>query len=561
MTNTKYEAIVIGAGMSGSWVAKELCDNGVKTLLLDRGPEVKHLRDYPTASTYPWEFEFRGALTDEQKEKNPIAEKCYAFKEGATHFFAADAVQPYKQEKPFEWLKGYQVGGKSLMWARQTQRWSKYDFNTPKTNKFGIEWPIDYEDLAPWYSHVEKFVGISGEKDGLDVLPDGEFLPSKEITTVDKHLRSVVRQNYKDRHIIYARCAHLTEPKEIHREQGRGQCQNRTICERGCPFGGYFSANSSTVPWAQRTGNLTLIADSVVHSVLYDEQTGKAKGVKVIDANTKEENVYNADVVFLNAGAINSVAILLNSKSNKYPNGLGNDNGQMGKYFAFHNYRARITADCPGFEDKVMEGRTPTNVYMPRYVNLNEKTENFKGAYGVAIYTARYRKKETKAIGTELVNQLMKDKNYMPWTIYSMMMGETLPKAENSISLSTTEVDQYGIPLVNFNVDYDENDEKMMEHFYQQWEEIYKKAGFTNIKRIDTQQPPGRDIHEMGGARMGKDPKTSILNASNQLHNVDNIYISDGACMTSTSYQNPSLTYMALAARAANHYLDNRKEG
>ena len=559
MSEARYEAIVIGAGMSGSWVAKELCDKNVKTLLLDRGPDVKHLRDYPTASKYPWEYELRGAMSEEHTQANPIASRCYAYKDGATHFFVEDDVQPYVQSKPFDWIKGYQVGGKSLMWARQTQRWSHYDFNTPDTNGFGISWPITYKDLSPWYSHVEKFVGISGEKDGLDVLPDGEFQPPKEISVVDKHLRSVVKENYKDRHVIYARCAHLTDPQEIHREQGRGQCQNRTICERGCPFGGYFSANSSTIPWALRTGNLTLRADSVVHSILYDETTGKANGVKVIDANTNEEVTYYADAIFLNAGAINSTAILLNSKSNRFPNGLGNDNGTLGKYFGFHNYRARITATCPGFEDKTIDGRTPSNVYMPRYVNLHKDQDGFKGAYGVAIYTARYRKQETKAFGVELVNDLIKDKNFKPWTIYSMMMGETIPKESNSISLDTTQVDQYGIPLVKFNVEYDENDEKMMEHFYQEWEEIYEKAGYTNVERVDTGQAPGLDIHEMGGARMGVDPKTSILNGNNQVHTVDNVYVSDGACMTSTSYQNPSLTYMALAARAANHFVRNRE--
>ena len=558
MSDARYEAIVIGAGMSGSWVAKELCDKGVKTLMLDRGPEVKHLRDYPTAGKYPWEFEFRGAMSEEHTKANPIASRCYAYRDGATHFFAQDDVQPYVQTKPFDWIKGYQVGGKSLMWARQTQRWSQYDFSTPDTNGFGISWPITYKDVEPWYSHVEKFVGISGEKDGLDVLPDGEFQPPLEISVVDKHLRSVVKENYKDRHVIYARCAHLTDPQEIHREQGRGQCQQRTICERGCPFGGYFSANSSTIPWAQRTGNLTLRADSVVHSILYDEATGKANGVKVIDANTKIESTYYADAIFLNAGAINSTAILLKSKSNRFPNGLGNDNGLLGKYFGFHNYRAGISAICPGFENKAVEGRSPTSVYMPRYVNLNKDKDGFKGAYGVAIYTTRYREQEIKAVGTDLVNDLMKDKNYKPWSIISMMMGETIPKESSSISLDPTQVDQYGIPLIQFNVGYDDNDEKMMEHFYQEWEQIYEKAGFTNVERIDTGQAPGLDIHEMGGARMGLDPKTSILNANNQVHTVDNVYVSDGACMASTSYQNPSLTYMALAARAADHYMKSR---
>jgi len=558
--NNKFEAIVIGAGMSGGWAAKELCDNGIKTLLLDRGKNVKHLQDYPTGSKYPWEYEHRGALENEHKKKNPIAAKCYAYKEGATHFFVEDDVQPYIQEKPFDWIKGYQVGGKSLMWARQTQRWSKYDFKSPETNGYGISWPIEYNDIAPWYSHVEKFAGISGNKDGLDVLPDGEFLPPLELSVVDKYLQSVVKENYDDKHVIYARCAHITEPKEIHKKQGRGKCQHRTICERGCPFGGYFSANSSTIPWADRTGNLTLRPDSVVHSILYDEKSGKAIGVKVIDAHTKEEMVYHADVIFLNAGAINSTAILLNSKSDRFPNGLGNDSGVLGKYFAFHNYRARISATCPGFEDKVVEGKSPSNAYMPRYVNLNKNDEDFKGGYGVAIYTSRYRNLETAAMGDELIQDMMKDKNFGQWQIFSMMMGETMPKEDNQISLHPTEVDQYGIPLLNFSVDYDENDQKMMEHFYKTYEEIYEKAGFTNVNRIDTQQAPGLDIHEMGGVRMGKDPKTSMLDENNRLHLCDNVIVSDGACMTSTSYQNPSLTYMAMAARAANLWIKNRKE-
>lgn len=559
--DTSYEAIVIGAGMSGSWVAKELCDKGIKTLVLDRGPQVKHLQDYPTASKYPWEYAHRGAITEEHKAENPIVSRCYAYKEGATHFFAEDKVQPYMQTAPFDWIKGYQVGGKSLMWARQTQRWSQYDFDNPKTNDFGIAWPIAYEDLAPWYSHVEAFVGISGNKDGLDILPDGEFLPALEMTAVDLHLQKVVRDNYEDRHVIYARCAHLTEPQEIHRQQGRGQCQHRTICERGCPFGGYFSANSSTIPWAERTGNLTLQPNSVVHSLIYDPETHQATGVKVIDAITKEETIYQAKVIYLNAGAINSTAILLNSLSERFPNGLGNDNGLMGKYFGFHNYRARLSAVCPGFEDVVTEGRSPTNAYMPRFVNIGKQDQAFKGGYGVAIYSSRYRTVDTEGMGQDLIDEILKDKQYDLWQISVMMMGETLPKVSNRISLHPTEVDQYGIPLVDFAVSYDDNDEAMMDHFYQTFEEIFDKAGFTNVQRIDTGQAPGLDIHEMGGLRMGADPSSSSLNAHNQLHGCKNVYVSDGACMTSTSYQNPSLTYMAMAARAANHYVDGRDLG
>ncbi len=553
----EFQAIVIGAGMSGSWVAKELCDKGIKTLLLDRGSNVKHLRDYPTASTFPWDFPHRGTVELEVREANPIVSRCYAYREGATHFFAKDNVQPYVQEKPFDWIKGYQVGGKSLMWARQTQRWSQYDFNGPDQDDFAVPWPISYADIAPWYSHVEKFIGISGNKDGLDTLPDGEFLPPLDLTVVEKHIQKVVKDNYADRHVIYGRCAHITEPREIHRRQGRGKCQHRTICERGCPFGGYFSANSSTIPWAERTGNLTLRADSVVHSILYDEETKKAKGVRVIDANTKVVQEYYANVVFLNAGAINSNAILLNSKSDRFPNGLGNDNGLLGKYFAFHNYRARMMAICNDFRDKVIEGRSPTNAYMPRFVNISERDQKFKRGYGVAIYTARYRKPDTCAFGAELIENLMIDKDFDPWQVTAMMMGETIPKETNYLSLDSVQTDQYGIPLVNFNVDYDENDLMMMEHFYSTFEEIFEKSGFVDVKRIDTGQAPGLDIHEMGGVRMGKDSNTSLLNGYNQMHLCSNVYVSDGACMTSTSTQNPSLTFMALAARAANHYMES----
>lgn len=556
-TSNNFQAIVIGAGMSGSWVAKELCDHGIKTLLLDRGPNVRHLQDYPTAGTFPWEFPHRGDISHAEREANPIVSKCYAYREGATHFFVKDDVQPYIQDKPFDWIKGYQVGGKSLMWARQTQRWSQHDFDGPEQDEFAVPWPIGYDDIAPWYSHVEKFVGISGNKDGLNTLPDGEFLPALDLTVVEKHIQKVVADNYDDRHVIYGRCAHITEPREIHKQQGRGQCQQRTICERGCPFGGYFSANSSTIPWAERSGNLTLRPDSVVHSIIYDEKNEKAKGIKVIDANTKEEVEYYADVVFVNAGAINTTAILLNSKSQRFPNGLGNDNELLGKYFAFHNYRARVHAQCDDFADRVTEGRSPTNAYMPRFVNVHERDQEFKRGYAVAIFSSKSRRVDTTSFGEELMGELLKDKNFGPWQVTAMMMGETLPKESNFISLDTEQKDQYGIPLVKFNVDYDDNDIKMMEHFYTSFEEIFGKSGFVNIRRTDNGWAPGLDIHEMGGVRMGRDAETSMLNGNNQLHLCTNVYVSDGACMTSTSTQNPSLTYMAMAARAANHYIDS----
>src|SRR3954451_16774420 len=321
-----YDAIVIGSGISGGWAAKELCEKGLKTLVLERGRDVKHIKDYPTTAMMPWEFKHRGQIPFDIAEKNPVVSRCYAFREDAMHFFVKDNDHPYVQEKPFDWIRGYQVGGKSLLWARQTQRWSDFDFEGPARDGFAVDWPIRYDDIAPWYSYVEKFAGISGNKDGLDTLPDGEFLPPWELNCVEKELQQKIMASYKDRDVIVGRCAHLTKPREVHIQQGRTQCQARSLCERGCPFGGYFSSNSSTIPWAQKTGNLTIQPGSVVHSIIYDDKKGKATGVRVIDAQTKKATEYYAKVIFVNAACLNSNIILLNSVSSRFPNGFGNDN-------------------------------------------------------------------------------------------------------------------------------------------------------------------------------------------------------------------------------------------
>ena len=347
-----FDAIVVGSGISGGWAAKEFTEKGFKTLVLERGRDVKHNVDYPTTSLMPWEFKHRGEVPAEITQANPVVSRCYAFREDAVHFFVKDNDHPYTQEKPFDWIRGYQVGGKSLLWARQTQRWSDFDFTGPARDGFAVDWPIRYKDLSPWYSYVEKFAGISGNKDGLAELPDGEFLPPYELTCVEKHFKEQLAKAYGGkRHVIVARCAHLSQPQQIHLDQGRAQCQNRTICQRGCPFGGYFSSNSSTLPWAAKTGNLTLRPNSIVHSVIYDEKKGRASGVKVIDTLTKEEVEYYAPIIFVNASALNTNLVLLNSKSNRFPNGLGNDNGLLGKYVAFHIYRGRISAEYDGFPE------------------------------------------------------------------------------------------------------------------------------------------------------------------------------------------------------------------
>ena len=555
-----FDAIVIGSGMSGGWAAKELCEQGLKTLMLERGRDVVHLKDYPTTNMLPWEFKHRGQVSYAIAKDNPIITKCYAFKEDAMHFFVKDKEHPYIQEKPFDWIRGYQVGGKSIMWARQTQRWSDFDFEGPARDGFAVDWPIRYKDLAPWYSYVEKFAGISGNKDGLDTLPDGEFLPAWELSCVENHFKDTVAKNYKDRHVIYARCAHVTKPEPIHIEQGRGQCQARNLCQRGCPFGGYFNANSTTIPWAKKTGNLTMRTHAVVQSIIYDEAKGKATGVRIIDANTKQSTDYFADVIFVNAGAVNTNLILLNSTSKRFPNGLGNDNGLMGKYFAFHNYRARISAAYDGMLDSTTEGSRATAAYMPRFRNVYKQETNFLRGYAVTFSSYRSSATDTNGFGESLKNNLMADATPGKWRVGSQCMGETIPKETNYISLDKNKKDEWGIPLLNISVAYDDNDEKMIKDFMEQYTEMFTKAGFTDIKTSDSKQAPGLDIHEMGGVRMGKDPATSLLNEWHQLHLCKNVFVTDGACMTSTSTQNPSLTYMAFAARAANHAVEMLKK-
>jgi len=557
--NRSYDAIVIGSGMSGGWAAKEFCEKGLKTLVLERGRDVKHLKDYPTTNMYPWEFKHRGQVPSDIQEQNPVISRCYAFREDAMHFFVKDTDHPYVQEKPFDWIRGYQVGGKSIMWARQTQRWSDYDFQGPARDGFAVDWPIRYKDIAPWYSYVEKFAGISGNKDGLAVLPDGEFLPALELSCVENYFKDFVAKNYKDRHVIYARCAHLTEPQPIHLQQGRGKCQGRNLCQRGCPFGGYYNTNSTTMPWAAKTGNLTLRPFSVVDSIIYDEKKQKAGGVKVIDSQTKEEIEYYAPVIFVNAAAFNTNLLLLNSKSSRFPNGLGNDSGVLGKYVAFHNYRARISAKYDGYKEFETDGGRPTSAYIPRFRNVVKQETDFLRGYAAGFSAYRMHNRDSHGFGESLKDNLS-NPTLGEWGVGSHMMGETIPKESNTLQLDDTKKDEWGIPQLKISINYDDNDEKMVRDFMEQMTEMYTRAGFTDIQTSDSKQAPGLDIHEMGGVRMGKDPKTSMLNEWNQLHACKNVFVTDGACMTSTSTQNPSLTYMALTARAADYAFSQLKK-
>ena len=558
-TEHHFDAIVIGGGMTGGWAAKEFCEHGLKTLMLERGRNVEHIKDYPTTAMQPWEFKHRGRIPFEVEKDNPVISRCYAFKEDAMHFFVKDTGHPYIQDKPFDWIRGYQVGGKSIMWARQVQRWSDFDFEGPARDGFAVDWPIRYKDLEKWYTYVEQFTGVSGNKDGLDTLPDGDFLKPWEMSCVEEHFRDSVKKNYKNRHVIYARCAHITEEREVFKQQGRVLCQSRNICQRGCPFGGYFNANSTVIPWAARTGNLTLAPHSVVHSIIFDEKENRATGVRVINAETKETTEYFAKIIFVNAATLNTNLVLLNSKSGRFPNGLGNDNGLLGKYVGFHNYRAKIWAKHEGHKEFKTEGRRPTSAYVPRFRNVYKQETDFLRGYAATFYAGRNLKVNNEGFGQQLTGNLLSTKDYGTWGVGSGMMGETVPKETNFVALDKVQTDAWGIPQLRISIEHDDNDEKMIQDFFEQFTEMYEKAGFTDIQTRDTKQAPGLDIHEMGGVRMGNDPKTSLLNKWNQLHACPNVYVTDGACMASFSTQNPSLTFMALTARAANHAVEELK--
>ena len=553
-----FDAIVIGSGISGGWAAKELCEKGLKTLVLERGRNIEHIKDYPTMNKTPWEFEHRGSITKKLLTENPLISKAAGYDETTQHFFVKDKDHPYIQEKPFDWIRGYQVGGKSLIWGRACARWSEMDFTAPTRYGYAIDWPIHYKDIAPWYSHVEKFIGVCGTKDGIESMPDGEFLPAYELNCVEQHLKEVIWNKFK-RHYVSGRWAQVTDPNEIQKQQGR-YCLNRNLCMRGCPFGGYFSSVTSTLPWAKQTGNLTVQPHAVVHSVIYDEKKQKAIGVKVIDANTMKATEYFARVIFVNASALNSNLILLNSTSNRFPNGLGNDNGLLGKFICHHNYRAGMSGEIDGFRDKYYKVSKPAECIIANFRNIHKQDTDFLGGY--VIYSGAYREKLREKgiqppIGADFKKAISEPGG---WGAYMYMQGETIPKETNHVRLSKDKKDQWGIPLLITSVGYDDNDDKMVKDFLEQGKAMMEAAGFKNINGGDNKQAPGLDIHEMGGVRMGHDPKTSLLNEWSQLHHCKNVFVTDGACMTSTGNQSPSILYMALTARAVNYAVEELKK-
>jgi choline dehydrogenase-like flavoprotein len=545
----KFDAIVVGSGISGGWAAKELCEKGLKTLVLERGRPLEHVTDYPTALTPLWEFPHHNRPKHEDvKNDYPIQSVCYAFNEGTKHLWAKDSEHPYQQIKPFEWIKGYHVGGKSLMWARQTYRWADFDFESNLQDGHGCDWPIRYEDIAPWYSYVEKFAGINGNRDGLRQIPDGEFLPPIELTIAEKHLRDAIHKNFPGRTLVNGRSANLTQSIN-----GRTPCQFRNLCHRGCPFGAYFSSNGVTLPAAAKTKKMTLRPHSIVESVIFDEKKNRAVGVRVIDAITKEVIDFQAKVIFLNAGTLPTTQILLNSTSARFPDGLGNDSGVLGHYLMDHNYRARVSGEYEGHLDHYHKGRRPVGFYVPRFRNFgSDRTSAFLRGYafggGVERGAAFQGGTWQDGFGADFKTAMTKPGI---WSGGLFGMGECLPHFDNKVALNREKRDQWGLPTLDIDCQWRANEDAMVKDMLATGQEMLEAAGFKNIRANDSHEPPGRGIHEMGTARMGRDPKTSMLNANNQLHAVPNVFVTDGSCMTSGAAQNPSITYMALTARAA----------
>ncbi|MEC5145826.1 GMC family oxidoreductase [Chitinophaga sp. 212800010-3] len=549
-----YDAIVIGSGISGGWAAKELCEKGLKVLMLERGHQLEHIKDYTLATAAPWEVKHRGETTNEYEKDHPYVVRDHLPEEFNQSYWMKDKDSPYVETKRFDWMRPDIVGGRSIMWGRGSLRLSDLDFEANAKEGIGIDWPIRYKDLAPWYDHVEAFAGISGEKLGLAHLPDGVFQKPMELNCFEKEVRSRIEKSFPGRHMTIFRTANLTQPIG-----DRQQCQYRNRCAHGCPFGAYFSTQSSTLPAAVKTGNLTLRPDSIVNSIIYDEAKGKATGVRVIDKHTKETVEYYARIIFLNASALGSTFVMLNSVSGRFPNGLGNDSGVLGHYLMDHHFHAGASGTSDEFSDKYYYGRRPAGFYIPRFRNVGNDKRDYLRGFGYTGYSSR--RGWARGIAELGIGGAFKD--YLsepgPWQMGLMGFGECLPYEDNQVMLDHSIKDAWGQPVLKFNCDFRDNEKKMRKDMDQDACEMLEAAGLKNVKPFNRDSWPGMAIHEMGTARMGRDPKTSMLNEWNQLHAVKNVFVTDGACMTSSACQNPSLTYMALTARAANHAVDELK--
>ena len=560
-----YDAIVVGSGITGGWAAKDLTEKGLKTLVLERGRMVRHIEDYPTASAAPWETKYpRGRLpASELKAQYAVQDRTgYAVTEYTRHFFVRDDQNPYTEEKRFDWIRGHHVGGRSLTWGRQSYRHSDLDFEANAKQGIGVDWPIRYADLAPWYDHVERFIGVSGQAEGLSHLPDGVFQPPMEMNCVEKDLKARSEARFPERRITIGRTAHLTAPTEEQLALGRGKCQNRNLCSRGCPFGAYFSSNSATLVAAERTGNLKIRTGSVVTSLILNAKTGKADGVRVLDEASGKEIEFYAAVIFLNASALDTAWIMLNSTSRRFPNGFGNDSDQLGRNVMDHHLGVGAAAEAPGYVEMYYSGRRPNGIYIPRFRNLGDKAtarSDYIRGFGYQGGAGRPNwDRPAPGFGADRKAALSQPG---PWLARLGGFGEFLPYADNRVTLNHAVKDAQGLPTLTFNVTMRENELAMRRDMKAAAAEMLEASGFKNVRELDGDYAPGLGIHEMGTARMGRDPKTSVLNAFNQVHACKNVYVTDGAAMTSASCVNPSLTYMALTARAVDHAVKAGKRG
>ncbi len=555
MPENTYDAIVIGSGISGGWAAKELTEKGLKTIMLERGRNIEHVKDYVNATKGLWEFPHRGGRTQQMIKDYPVLSRDYPLNEQNLEFWVNEKENPYVEVKRFDWYRGYQVGGRSLLWGRQSYRWSDFDFEANAKDGIAVDWPIRYKDIAPWYSYVEKFAGINGSKDGLAQLPDGEFLPAMEFNCVEKDVAERMNAHYKSKRMIMGRSANLTAPI-----QGRANCQYRNKCWLGCPFGAYFSTQSSTLPAAMATGKLTLRPWSIVTEIIYDKDTKKATGVRVLDAQTNQTYEYFAKIIFLNASTLNSAWVLMNSATNVWQGGLGSSSGELGNNLMDHHFRCGAGGTVEGYDDKYYFGRRPNGPYIPRYRNLfGDKRDYIRGFgyQGSASRSGWSRDIAELNIGGDFKDALSE---LGPWSIGFTAFGETLPYHENKISLDKNKKDKWGLPVLAIDCEIKENEKKMRKDMMEDAKEMLEVAGVKNVNTFDNNYAMGMGIHEMGTARMGRDPKTSVLNEWNQVWDAPNVYVTDGACMTSAACVNPSLTYMALTARAVDHAVSELKK-
>ncbi len=551
---TKFDAIVIGTGISGGWAAKELCEKGLKTLVLERGRMIKHIEDYTTMNDDPWDYKNGDVITQEIKRVQPKQSRTdYVNSESTKHFFVNDLEHPYKEEKPFNWIRGYHVGGRSLLWGRHTYRLTDFDFNANLKEGIAIDWPIRYKDIAPWYDYVERYIGVSGKNENLPHFPNGIYLKPMELNCAEEVLQKKVNNSFDDRIVSNARIAHITEGTKP--GLGRVSCQYRNRCRRGCPYGAYFSSNSSTLPAAELTGNMTLKPNSLVHEIIYDKNLRKATGVRVIDSNTKEVFDYKAKVIFLCASTVGSTSILMQSISERFPNGMGNDSGELGHNLMDHHFQVGADAIIEGIEEKYYIGRKPAGFYIPRFRNVggDSNQKNYTRGYGYQGDASRGGVSKNAlelGYGSDFKRSITKPGE---WSIGMQAFGEILPYHENKMYLDQDDKDSWGLPKVVFDAEIKENELNMRKDMMQQAIEMFEAAGAKEIVPYDKKYIFGNGIHEMGTARMGDNPKNSVLNKHNQIHAVKNVYVTDGSCMTSSGNANPSLTYMALTARAVKH--------